>query len=498
MRGHVLSRPCEGLFATKSQFSTAIIKWQPLFRPRPAQCFPQGGCVRRRNMRFKPPACRLYHAIDYIDRMAEETTSHVIVIGAGAAGLTAARLLRSKRVNVTVLEARDRIGGRIHTFTNGFSKPVEAGAEFIHGRQPLTFALADEAGAARYLLKGSQASIENGGVQKGDLLDDHWKALVRALDNLAADTDMASFLDRYFPGPEHEALRHTVQRYVEGYDVADLDRVSAKSIRKEWKETDDAHQYRFEPGYGALMDFLAQQVQAAGGNIYLAMPVTEIHWQRGSVRVTTAGGKVIEGDRVVVTVPLGVLQSDSIRFDPPLPDHTRAVRAMGYGGVIKFIVEFHEPFWKLCPRATLHNPGFIFSDAPVPTWWSRLPDETPMLTGWLGGPPARNTHHQREALWRQATASLQYIFQCSLHDINIHCRHFHIADWTTDEFSRGAYSYPTVAGEQAKSVLAKPVEETVYFSGEAIYNGPAIGTVEAALAAGGHTARELLRSIVPG
>ncbi len=418
--------------------------------------------------------------------------SNIITIGSGASGLMSARILAEKNHKVTVIEARDRIGGRIQELNGKFSRPVEAGAEFIHGSQSLTLGLLHELNGEAMQLNGKHYTLNKGELERGDLMDDQWDELTQALNTLTTDTDMASFLDKHFKGATYQDLRNRVQRFAEGFDTADIRRVSALALRDEWSETDEDHQYHIRDGYSSLMQYLAEKIKNAGGTIMLSSPVREIEWRKGYVKVTTDSGGSIEGEKVIVTVPLGVLQKGTIRFTPDLPQHRAAFQAMGFGGVIKFLFEFNEPFWEDHASRNLKNLAFLFSDADIPTWWTQLPDKTPLLTGWFGGPRTFNAHHQTGDLFAKAIESLQYIFKLTPAEIESRIRHWHIADWTQDPYTHGAYGYTTVETTDALALVTKPVQDTLYFAGEAMYEGPSMGTVEAALTSGKETVERII------
>jgi monoamine oxidase len=418
--------------------------------------------------------------------------SHIIIIGSGASGLMSARMLAEKSHKVTVVEARDRIGGRIHKLIEKFTRPVQAGAEFIHGDQSLTLALLREAQGEAMKLNGKHYTLNKGELERGDLMDDQWDELTQALNTLTTDTDMASFLDKHFKGATYQDLRDRVHRFTEGFDTADIHRVSALALREEWSGTDEEHQYHIRDGYSSLMEYLAEKIKHAGGTIILSSPVREIEWRKGYAKVTTDSGASIEGDKIIVTVPLGVLQKGTIRFTPDLAAHRAAFQAMGFGGVIKFLFEFNEPFWENHASRNLKNLAFLFSDADIPTWWTQLPDKTPLLTGWFGGPRTFNAHHQTNALFSKAISSLQYIFKLTPADIQSRIHHWHIADWTQDLHTHGAYAYATVETTNALALVTKPIQDTIYFAGEAMYAGPSMGTVEAALTSGRETAERIV------
>jgi len=416
----------------------------------------------------------------------------VIIIGAGASGLMAARMLAEKNHSVMVVEARNRIGGRIHTLRGGFSQPMEAGAEFIHGRQPLTLSLIKESKNKATLVSGNWYQLWDGQLQNRDFFGAGWGQVTKALEKLETDVDMGTFLNRHFGANAYQDLRQRVKGFVEGYDAADLDRVSAMALREEWAESDDGHQFRVQGGYARLMHYLEEKIKGRGGELLLSSPVKEIYWSEGKVKVVTETNRVLEGEKVIITVPLGVLQKGMITFNPYLPQAITAIEEMGFGGVIKFFFEFKQAFWENQPNPRLKNLAFVFSDAEIPTWWSQLPEKTPVLTGWLGGPSTYQFHDVQELLYDKAVRSLAYLLNCSATDIQEGIREWHIENWVTDPHTFGAYAYPTTGTRNARDFLRIPVKDTVYFAGEAMYQGAAIGTVEAALVSGREVAEKIM------
>lgn len=417
----------------------------------------------------------------------------VLIVGAGACGLIAAHYLSEKKHRVTVIEARERTGGRIHALEDIFSVPVEAGAEFIHGTQPLTLSLLEESENDKILLSGNRYQLRNGQLEEGDFSDEQWEMVTKALEKVETDTDIATFLNEYFGSDDYTELRKKVRTFVEGFDAADVNRVSALALREEWAGNDHEHQYRISGGYSVLIRYLQEKINRNGGAFIFSDPVKEIRWSKGAVSVHTIRGRVVEGEKAVITVPLGALQNGSIKFTPALPHHAAAFRHIGFGGVIKVFVEFRHAFWEHRIGRPLKDVGFIFSDAAIPTWWSQLPDRTPLLTGWLGGPSAANVRHNDASLYEKSIASLRYIFNCQPAEITRELREFHVADWVQDPYTFGAYAYPTLQSRKAQAFLAEPVNDTVYFAGEALYSGSAMGTVEAALVSGKDVAEKIVR-----
>jgi len=422
-------------------------------------------------------------------------STDILIMGAGAAGLLAARELAAAGRRVCVVEAHDRVGGRVHTLAPpGFTQPIEAGAEFMHGDVPLTKALLREAGMAWQATAGRTYQLLHGQVQPDASYFAQLPELLAKLDDLAEDMPLAAFLAQEFAGEAHAALRLFATQFAEGYDAADATRVSAWALRDEWAAGGADDSPRPVGGYGPLLHWLAAQAQASGATLHLATPIQAIRWQPGSVEVQAENGTTFRARQVLCTVPLGVWQRGAgepgyLHFAPELPTHRAAAAELGFGAVIKIILEFQTPFW----HDRLPELEFLLSDAPVPTWWSQLPAATPQLTGWLAGPAAQRLRDApAEAVLQQALESLSYLLATPLATLHAQLRAHYVHNWGHEPYAYGAYSYPTVGSAAARAALAMPVANTLFFAGEGVYEGPAAGTVEAALVSGQLAARALL------
>ncbi|AWM35511.1 flavin monoamine oxidase family protein [Hymenobacter nivis] len=422
-------------------------------------------------------------------------STDVLIIGAGAAGLLAARELARAGRRVCIVEAQDRIGGRVHTLgPPGFTQPIEAGAEFMHGEVPLTRALLAEAGMAWEEADGESYLVQDGQLQAQANYFAPLPPLLEKLQALTQDIPLADFLTREFPGPQHAALRAFATQFAEGYDAADAQRVSAWAMRDEWVAGGAQGSLRPAGGYGPLLHWLAAQAQAAGVLLHLAAPVREIRWQPGQVEAVTAAGATYRARQVLCTVPLGVWQQGPqqagyLGFVPEVAAHRAAAAQLGFGSVIKIVLEFRTLFW----HERLPEMEFLLSDAAVPTWWSQLPATTPQLTGWLAGPAAqRLAGAPDEAVLQLALASLAPLLAVSLEALQGQLCASYVRNWGREPHTYGAYSYATVGARAAQAALATPVADTLFFAGEGAYSGPFAGTVEAALVSGQDAARALL------
>lgn len=440
-----------------------------------------------------------------MDESTGDTTSldkaDVIIIGGGTSGLEAGKEIAKAGKKVYVLEARNRLGGRTHTLTvPGFSTPLEAGAEFVHGDMPATQSLLREVGIKFYAISGKNYVIKNGKFQTSENLQTTFSTLLSKSDSLNQDMTFSKFLDQYLNEEKYEAVREIARGFVEGYDAADIKRASTFALREEWKIYGQSDQYRLKGGHIKLIDFLSKEIIKHNGEIFLSTVAKEIRWKPGNVEVISDKGKIFSARKALITVPLGVLQSkpdeiSHLHFSPGLPGKLEAARSIGYGTAIKVFLEFKDAFWESSENQTRKMPelGLLISDTFFSACWTQLPDKTPLITGWLAGPQAekyKNTSDDN--IITMALDALGYIFDTNRSFLIKNLRAGKAVNWQTDPFSLGAYSYATVESNEAKKILSRPVEDTLFFAGEALSEGTAMGTLEEALANGTKTAKELL------
>lgn len=425
----------------------------------------------------------------------------ILIIGAGAAGLMAAYKLSAKYKNVIVLEARDRIGGRIHTVEDSLgNKVVELGAEFVHGDLPVTLSLLKEAEIAYGQAGGSMVRYKDGRFTKDDHFIEGWDLLTKKLNELTEDITLYEFLQQYFHEDKYKALRDSVIRFVSGYDTADQRRASCFALRKEWESEDDGAQHRIDAGYSVMIDYMADKLQSNGGKIHFNSVVKQIDWKAGDVKVITGTGVLYSATKLVIALPLGVLQADkkekaAVAFHPAVQEQSQAINDIGFGAIIKILLEFDTPFWEQHDD-NLKDMAFLFSDEEIPTWWTQAPKHSPLLTGWLGGPPAADKKDMTdEELLQIALTSLSHIFKLGVDELKGRLSAWNIVNWTADPFTLGSYSYDTVPSHNAKVILNSPVENTLFFAGEYLYEGAAMGTVEAALSSGEMIAGMILKTV---
>lgn len=403
----------------------------------------------------------------------------VVVVGAGVAGLSAARGLAEAELSVVLLEAASRVGGRVRTVRlAGSDLPVETGAEFVHGRPPELLDLIEQAGLTLFEREGVFYSFEDGRLRKTE-----WdESAFDVLDELPDEGDMpfSRFLQQKRLPPKIAAR---VTDYVEGFNAADARVIGTAALRKQ-QQAEDAIEgervFRIREGYDRVPLFLLDRFLAASGSAHLDTRVSSIEWSRGEVLVRTESGATPEfrSRRVVVAVPLGVLKVEGIRISP-LPDAAaKAIDGLAMGPATRITLVFRERFWE----AAAQGLSFLFAAGEaVSVWWSASPEESATLTGWIGGPRAANGP-AGEALRDAAMATLGKIF--GREGLDTLLLDWQTHDWQRDRLSLGAYSYVPVGALEASRALAQGFEDTLYFAGEHSDISGQWGTTHAALRSG--------------
>jgi monoamine oxidase len=437
--------------------------------------------------------------------MAETEHFDTLIVGAGAAGLVAAAELGKHRGSVCLLEARDRVGGRIFTRREaGIALPVELGAEFIHGRSPATLAWLAKSNTAIVDATGERWTLCDG---KPEPADNVFEQMKRGLSNVKRprkDLPFSEFLDGVARRKLSPAARKLARALVEGFDAADATRVSTWATLDEWSGNSSADSPTFRPlgGYASLVDGLACAVDPGKVQIHLNTVVHIVHWQRGLVKIEASRhGQpcTVQAKRAIITLPLGVLQlpahaPGAVRFVPD-PRKQQALAGLAPGPVIKVVLHFRKPFWEEIDDRR-YSDGLFFRapGAPFPTFWSTVPLRGSLLNAWAGGPKAKSLAGRNEAeLTGAALDSLQSMFGRKVRVRGL-LESAYLHDWQADPFARGAYSYVIAGGAGSRRALAAPVLNTLFFAGEAADTQGESGTVAGALQSGMSAARAVMNA----
>lgn len=451
--------------------------------------------------------------------MPDHAKADVIIIGAGASGISAAIALASAGLSIALLEARDRIGGRIYTLQDPeLHAPVELGAEFIHGRPSEILDLLKARHVQIREVDGDNWCVEEGRASPCDFFSDVDQILQKMREHKNRDESFADFLKHSTSQlPDTPSLRRAKQwatGYVSGFNASDPALVSVNWLVQEMhaeEKIEGDRAFRAEHGYADLIEIFEQQMLESGISLQMNTIVERIQWRKGQVEITASGANEIatfSAPRVLITVPLGVLQAQhedrgAIRFVPELPQQKQnAIRHIAMGKVIRVTLRFRERFWKDLPHSrethskSMDGMSFLFShDEWFPTWWTTAPVELPLLTGWAPFHCASRLSGQSESfVIEHGIAALHRLLGVSIQELAGLLEHAYFHDWQTDPFSRGAYSYGKVGGDQAPKALAMPVDSTLFFAGEATDANGLNGTVHAAIASGRRAALEIANS----
>jgi monoamine oxidase len=414
----------------------------------------------------------------------------VIIVGAGAAGISCAQKLEQSGKDFVILEARPRIGGRVFSINEQDSTmPLELGAEFIHGAPRKTVDYLGQYEIPFYDVLDNHLVLKNSKLQKFEnFFDKMGKLMKRIPAKPGFDMSVHDFI-KGFKNTE-PTLKSMFRSFVEGFHAADLHQMGVKGL-KDTEETNgdslnDTQMFRPMSRYDLFLKRITESFKP--GRLELNTVVEEITWEPGHVKVTcrrgSSGPVTYSAKKIVLTVPVGVLKSESIRWNPKPEVLNTFLSSVNMGHVQKIIFHFHERFWENLskePVSFLHcGPENYF-----PTWWTLQPMRAPFMIAWQGGPKAWELSlRSEEERVNTALLTLSKMTRIPLRSLNrlVQCWYTH--NWSEDPFARGAYSYVTVDGMKALGSLKRNIKNTIYFAGEGSMKGPSRGTVHGALLSG--------------
>lgn len=405
----------------------------------------------------------------------------VIIIGAGAAGLMAGKILKENGIDFVILEASDHVGGRAQTLKG--NPHIELGPEFLHGKTPLTDELLERYKIPYYDMQFDYHLYENGKLTR---VENFWGRVCEVISNIQVEKDLPfeEYLQKFDTHSEED--KKLTKSFVQGFDAADLNKISTKALsemKDQVCEPSVRKMRRPLSGYGELMDKMADELSPY---IKVNHAVERINWKKNQV---TVSGESFEftGEKLLNTVSVGVLKNQMISPRPETLDHF--LNHIEMGQVVKIVAVMKPEFFQ-----HFKDNAFPFISSPDMTftaWWTSTPIHSNTITGWAGGENARK-------LSKLSNSEKMIVFIKELTEVTsidlrdaIDTIHFH--NWNDDPFFWGAYSYPAVS--QGEKIETKTeFEETLYFAGEAFHEEFS-GTIEGALLTGQRAAEKLSQSL---
>lgn len=428
------------------------------------------------------------------NRVGIKASCRVVVIGAGLAGLAASRELMRAGHQVVVLEARDRIGGRIWTSNKWPDLPLDLGASWIHGviGNPIT-GLADQLGARRLVTSYERAVIYN---TDGQLLSEAKESQLDGIRRQMFDR-LRKAQDSGIDVSVRQALASLEKKFADDPAVLRLlsfclsENIeqeyagSASRLSSHWYDSGkefEGDDVLFAQGFKVITEHLAQ-----GIDVRLAHVVKEIWWQESEVGVRTTDGDFV-ADRVVITLPLGVLRHNDVRFIPELPKEKRdAISALGMGVLNKCYLRFEQAFW---PHEMDWLEYISANHGEWTEWVSfQWAFQLPILLGFNAADRGREIEAWSDGqIVASAMETLKTIFGAKIpRPID-----YQITRWASDPFARGSYSYNAIGSAPGmRSALANPLNGKLFFAGEAA-NRDYFGTAHGAYLSGLRTAKDVL------
>jgi monoamine oxidase len=427
----------------------------------------------------------------------------VVVVGGGVAGLAAAGRLAEAGRRVILLEARARLGGRVHTVLDpGSQHPIELGAEFVQG---MSADLVQTLHQARLSLQELPERHVRGDGDGTELHADVESLVDRVLELTlpkAGDVPVAQAICQLAPTDFTSDEIEALTAYLEGFHAADLQRFGTAALAENQAAvTRDGPQIvRLEGGYGRLVSAFRSRLDPDLVQVQTDTMVTGLRWQAGKVVVEARcpDENVIEvaASQAILTVPLGVLKAGTksegaIDVDPLPTGWPEALGKLEMGAARRIDLRFDTAWW----IEANHPPStfVVGRGEPFPVWWTTAHPSLPFITGWIGGPRAQAmAGRTQDEVARLALQSAANIFGRTVKTLESRVRAVYSHDWSTDSFSRGAYSYGGVGALAARETLRRPVAGTLLLAGEALAGDGLNGTVSGALTSGLQAAAALL------
>lgn len=423
----------------------------------------------------------------------------VAIVGGGLSGLAAARTLARHGVRSVVYEAATTLGGRVRTVRRAGSKlPIELGAEFVHGAPRPLLALASAEGLELEKLRDKHAiKFPDGWSEESDFWG-RFSGIIAEARHSGPEVSAAEYLDAQVHSPKDGVLSRLL---VEGFHAAPLGDVSARALAEDASSGGSPRQARVQGGYDRVTEALLRASDSECPTIELGARVRRIQWSKQGVTLSGVRGEHgfdAVARRCLISVSIGVLAappSQGIEFLPALRHRDAALSGLAMGQVTKVVLTFGRASFpgSFDDGSFLHDPVSEF-----PTFWARASGDELQVTAWAGAQRAAALAGLGgDALSQRACAALARTLELHPSRVEAALIDTHHFDFTRDPLTRGAYSYVRPAGIGAAEELAKPVEDTLFFCGEAL-SPENSGTTSGALGSGQHAARAILSAMNHG
>lgn len=438
----------------------------------------------------------------------------VIIVGAGASGLSCALQLIENGVKVLVLEARDHVGGRARSWPHQqHGPPIELGAEFIHGAPASVLAILQDLQIPFYDVNDTHHFLRNSKLKE---IPDFWDELSKLMQKIPAqvknrDLSVMEFLESQKASAKQKAL---FQSFVEGFHSADLNLMSADGLYQSEEATseDDLNGkelFRLQNGYSDFFESVLEAHPLLRKRILLQTKLQQIdlrsdriglHCQRGPENQKFS----FTCQKVVLTLPLSLLKASidfrsesALRWIPESPKKlSKILENVEMGDVQKLILSFKTRFWEANFKDKTPSFWHTGPEEYFPTWWTTSPVRSSQLIAWQGGPKA--TEMSRWTDFQKVTTALKTLSKLlnrSEDFLSDQLQAFYHHDWTRDPFSKGAYSYIRYGGVETSKKLSQVFEDRIFIAGEATVAGAARGTVHGAWQSGLRASRQILQRL---
>jgi monoamine oxidase len=417
----------------------------------------------------------------------------VAIIGAGAAGLYAGYLLQKSNIDYTIYEASDRIGGRIRPLKGFTDFEIELGAEEIHGKKSIWHDWVKST-TASFIDDKSTDFYQIGNLFRNEA---QWANDVdfQAAERLAAQA-------RNYNGPDVSLqqlmdtnrlplrVQHIVNAQVANEYGTSAGRLGVRGLTQEdllWSAGDD----NLSVSGRTLLSVLEEKCKDVLPKVQLNAPITQIDYRDQRIVLNDARGLRYQADKVIVTVPLSILQAGDVQFTPALPTaKTTAIGKIGIDAGLKIFLSFNRRFWAA-------DTGSIYGTGLVPEFWvaSRgRSTQANVLTAFVNGAKADALLALGTGMTTAIVQELDTMYGRGVASGSL--TNAYVMNWLKEPYIKGAYSYPKVGGELAnRQELAQTVDRKLYFAGEATHFGGHSGTVHGAMESAERAVNALFRDV---